>query len=65
MKNMGKPGQAGAIAAALLLERFVGETRWAHLDIAGPARAAESGGYLPKGGTAFSLRALLEYLDTF
>ena len=37
MKNVGKAGQAGAIAAALLLARFVDGVPWVHLDIAGPA----------------------------
>jgi leucyl aminopeptidase len=64
MKNMGRAGEAGAIAAALLLARFVGDVPWAHLDIAGPARAGESSGYLTKGGTAFGVRTLLEYLRT-
>ncbi|MGH9078541.1 MAG: leucyl aminopeptidase, partial [Acidimicrobiales bacterium] len=39
MRNVGRPGQAGAIAAAMLLREFVGTLPWAHLDIAGPARA--------------------------
>ncbi|HVX20194.1 MAG TPA: leucyl aminopeptidase [Acidimicrobiales bacterium] len=65
MKNIGRPGQAGAIAAALLLRRFVGDLPWAHLDIAGPGRSAESTGYLSKGGTAFGLRALLALLDAY
>jgi leucyl aminopeptidase len=34
------------------------------LDIAGPARANDSSGYLSKGGTAFGVRTLLEYLRT-
>jgi leucyl aminopeptidase len=63
MKNMGRADrEAGAIAAAMLLSRFVGDTPWAHLDIAGPARAAESSGYLVRGGTGFGVRALLGYL---
>jgi leucyl aminopeptidase len=64
MKNMGRAGEAGSIAAALLLARFVGDVPWAHLDIAGPARASESSGYLTKGGTAFGVRTLLEYLSS-
>jgi leucyl aminopeptidase len=59
MKNVGKPGQAGAIAAALLLARFVGTSHWAHLDIAGTGRSTEASGYLSKGGTAFGVRTLL------
>ena len=65
MKNIGRPGQAGAIAAALLLLRFAGDLPWAHLDIAGPGRAAETSGYLTKGGTAFGVRTLLALLDSY
>jgi len=64
MKNMGRAGEAGSIAAAMLLSRFVGESPWAHLDIAGPSRVAEPSGYLSKGGTAFGARTLLEFLRT-
>jgi leucyl aminopeptidase len=60
MRNMGRPGQAGTIAAALLLREFVGSVPWAHLDIAGPARSDESTGYLTKGGTGFGVRTLVE-----
>ena len=62
LKNIGSPGQAGSITAGLFLQRFVGDIPWAHLDIAGPARSEKSEGYLTKGGTAFSLRTILEYL---
>ena len=65
MKNIGKTGQAGAIAAALLLQRFTGGRPWAHLDIAGPGRSAETAGYLSKGGTAFGLRTLLALLEDY
>jgi leucyl aminopeptidase len=65
MKNIGKAGQAGAISAALLLQRFTGGLPWAHLDIAGPGRSAETTGYLSKGGTAFGLRALLALLEDY
>jgi leucyl aminopeptidase len=65
MKNVGRAGEAGSIAAALLLARFVGDVPWAHLDIAGPARAGESSGYLTKGGTAFGVRTLLELLASY
>ncbi|MGH8981312.1 MAG: leucyl aminopeptidase [Acidimicrobiales bacterium] len=65
MKNIGRPREAGTIAAAMLLKRFVGDLPWAHLDIAGPARSAESSGYLTKGATAFGVRALLDLLQHF
>ncbi len=65
MKNIGRPREAGTIAGALLLARFVGKVPWAHLDIAGPARADESSGYLSKGATAFGVRALLDFLTRY
>jgi leucyl aminopeptidase len=59
MRNVGRPGQAGSIAAAMLLREFVGDVPWAHLDIAGPARTDEAGRYLAKGGTGFGVRTLV------
>jgi leucyl aminopeptidase len=63
IKNMGKPPKAGSIIGALILRRFTAGKPWAHLDIAGPARSDAPRGYLTKGGTAFSLRTLIEYLS--
>jgi leucyl aminopeptidase len=59
MRNVGRPGQAGTISAALLLREFVGTVPWAHLDIAGPARSDENHRYLTKGGTGFGVRTLV------
>jgi leucyl aminopeptidase len=58
MKNTG-PRPGGAINAALLLKEFVGDIPWAHLDIAGPARASETGHYVAKGATGFGVRTLV------
>ncbi len=58
MKNTG-PRHGGAIHAALLLEEFVGDVPWAHLDIAGPARAEKTDGYVTAGGTGFGVRTLV------
>ncbi|WP_210158912.1 leucyl aminopeptidase [Microbispora oryzae] len=55
-------GAAGSVTAALFLREFVGARAWAHLDIAGPARAASDNGELTKGGTGFGVRLLLRYL---
>ncbi len=60
MRNVGRPGQAGSIAAAMLLREFVGSVPWVHLDIAGPARSDENSRYLAKGGTGFGVRTLVE-----
>ncbi len=53
----------GAITAALFLRRFVGETPWAHLDIAGVGRSEAERDDLPKGGTGFGARALLRWIE--
>lgn len=54
---------AGSVVAALFLREFTGQARWAHLDIAGPARAAADEYELTKGGTGFGVRALLRWLE--
>ncbi len=59
MRNVGRPGQAGSISAAMLLREFVGTVPWAHLDIAGPSRSDENSRYLSKGGTGFGVRTLV------
>ena len=40
-------------------------TAWAHLDIAGPARAGSDDAYITKGGTGFATRTLIELAATF
>ena len=57
MKNTGDRG-GGSITAAQFLQRFVGETPWAHLDIAGTAWAKKDKEVTPKGATAFGVRLL-------
>ena len=59
MKNTG--GRfGGAITAALLLEEFVNDIKWVHLDIAGPARSKES-----KSATGFGTIGLYNFFETF
>jgi leucyl aminopeptidase len=53
----------GAIVAALFLREFVGARRWAHLDIAGPARAESDEHEVTKGATGFGARLLLRWLE--
>jgi leucyl aminopeptidase len=65
MKNIGATGQAGALSAALLLQEFVGDVPWVHLDIAGPVRSEEDRGYLRKGATGFGVRTILELLTEY
>ena len=50
----------GALTAAAFLAEFVPDgTRWAHLDIAGPAFNDKPFGYTPKGGTGAAVRTLV------
>lgn len=58
MKNVGKAREAGSAAGAVLLQRFVEGTPWAHLDIAGTAWAKNAEGATPKGATGFGVRLL-------
>lgn len=62
MKNIGAPGAAGTISAALLLQEFVGDALWCHLDIAGPSRSDSDERYFKKGGTGFGVRTLCRFL---
>jgi leucyl aminopeptidase len=61
MKNIGG-AHGGAITAALILQEFVGDTAWAHLDIAGPAFAESDNLLCPRGGTGFGVRTLIKFL---
>ncbi len=61
MKNSGGPS-GGTISAAWFLKNFVGEAKWAHLDIAGTAWEEKGRHYLPKGATGTGVRLLVEYL---
>jgi leucyl aminopeptidase len=60
--NGAEAGSPGSIVAALFLREFTGARPWAHLDIAGPARAAADDGEITKGGTGFGTRLLLRWL---
>ncbi|MDM7855676.1 leucyl aminopeptidase family protein [Cellulomonas alba] len=53
---------AGSIVAALFLRHFAGSRPWAHLDIAGPARAGADKHEVTEGATGFGARLLLRYL---
>jgi leucyl aminopeptidase len=59
MKNVGG-SHGGAIIAALFLDEFVGDTPWAHLDIAGPMSVDADDGWLSRGATGFGTRLLIQ-----
>ncbi|QJW37314.1 leucyl aminopeptidase family protein [Cellulosimicrobium protaetiae] len=56
------PG-GGSITAALFLREFVGDVPWAHLDVAGPARATADRHEVVAGATGYGARLLIEALD--
>ena len=58
MKNISGGRSAGSITAAQFLQRFVGDTPWAHLDIAGVTWSKKDAPTVPKGGTGFGVRLL-------
>ena len=55
----------GSITAALFLREFTGGRPWAHLDIAGPARADRDEHEVTRGGTGFGARLLVRWLEGF
>jgi leucyl aminopeptidase len=55
---------AGSVTAALFLEKFVGDRKWVHFDIAGTGRSEVDAGEYIKGGTGFATRLLIGWLDS-
>ena len=63
LKNIGDRA-GGMLSAGLFLREFVGETPWAHLDIARPAfNEGSAHGFTTPGGTGAAVRTLLKYLS--
>jgi leucyl aminopeptidase len=61
LKNVGS-SKADTINGALFLEEFVGETKWAHLDIASTSWSEEEKPFSPRGSTGAGVRLLLYFL---
>ncbi|MCA9488486.1 MAG: leucyl aminopeptidase [Myxococcales bacterium] len=61
IKNVGSRA-AGATTAALFLQHFVKDKRWAHLDIAGPAFMDKANSRYAAGGTGEMVRSLATFL---
>ncbi|MDX9834598.1 MAG: leucyl aminopeptidase [Desulfobulbus sp.] len=62
IKNAGSDRSAGTIVAACYLQEFVGDTPWAHLDIAGTAWDFTEKSYIPKGPSGTGVRTLVALL---
>ncbi len=55
-------GRFGGVGtSAIFLKEFT-DYPWVHLDIAGMALAEKDNGYIPRGGTGFGVRLLVEFL---
>lgn len=64
IKNMGGANGA-AIHAALFLAEFVGQTPWAHIDIAGTAQNDAAASWRPAGCTGYGARLLADFACAF
>ncbi|HEX6419375.1 MAG TPA: leucyl aminopeptidase [Acidimicrobiales bacterium] len=66
LKNVAGDRWGGALVAGVFLQQFVADgIPWAHLDIAGPADAADEDVETRKGGTGFGVRTLLHLLESY
>lgn len=66
MKNLGQGRNAGSIAGAVFLQRFVNGKPWVHIDIAGTAMYAGSKDpRLPAFGTGYGVRLLDRFVRDF
>jgi leucyl aminopeptidase len=61
IKNTGG-APAGSVTAAKFLERFAGDTPWAHLDIAAVAASDRERGVLVKGSSGSPVRTLVHFV---
>jgi leucyl aminopeptidase len=55
--------EAGTIVGGMFLKRFVGDTHWAHLDIASVMWTPKNGSYLTAGPSAKGARLLIKLLE--
>ena len=62
LKNVGEGRWGGAITAAKFLEAFVRDSRWLHIDIAGPAFAESPTPQRDAGATGTMVRTLVHCL---
>jgi leucyl aminopeptidase len=63
ISNMPASRYGSAITAALFLSEFVGDTRWAHIDIAGTAYSKKATDYCSPGGTGFGVRLICDWIQ--
>lgn len=64
LKNIGG-NWGGSINGGLFIQEFVGNAKWAHLDIAGPSWTEKTSGYETRGGTGVMVRTFAKFLQSF
>jgi len=62
MANISNGREAGSTTAAQFLQRFVNDTPWVHLDIAGVAWTKKASALTPKGGVGWGVRLLDQWI---
>jgi leucyl aminopeptidase len=65
MKNVGSGRGAGSTTAAQFLQRFVGKTKWVHLDIAGVAWKGKGDAMAVKGASGYGVKLLNELVKSY
>ena len=66
MQNIGAArGGAGSITAAQFLQRFVNDTPWVHLDIAGVTSTDKHTNISQVGATGFGVRLLNQFVEDY
>ncbi|MFW7415330.1 leucyl aminopeptidase [Demequina sp. SO4-18] len=64
LRNIGDP-MGGMLSAGVFLQEFVGDTPWAHLDIARPAfNDGSPWGFTSSGATGASVRTMFRFLES-
>jgi leucyl aminopeptidase len=63
--NTGGSRYGGAIAGAMFLKEFAGDTPWIHLDIAGTAWIDEQKAWQSKGPSGIGLRSITEWVRSY
>ena len=65
IKNIWKGRFGGSIEGALFLKHFVGDTKWIHVDIAGPSNnLGGAKGITPSGGTGWGVQTFISFLQS-
>ena len=62
MKNSAGTGKGGTITAALFIEKFIGDTKWAHLDIFGWT-SPHKPSLVQQGGNGQGVEMLIKFLS--